>query len=111
MTQTHTIPLTDEYVRGALRLEPTARGVAPWRLGDRALRQAADPQLRRNAAQTAGVRVALRTRATTIELTGRRSRVTHAGLEPRPDGVVELVVDARVVAEVVTSGGTVTEMD
>ncbi|MPV50266.1 lipase [Pseudactinotalea sp. HY160] len=111
MTPTHAIPLTDDYVRGALRLEGTARGVAPWRLDEWALRQAADPRLRANAAQTAGVRVALRTRATSVELTARRSRATFAGLEPRPDGVVELVVDSCVMAEVVTSGGTVAELD
>jgi len=73
MTDTtwHSVPLTLEHVRGALRLEPTERGVAPHRLPVWAVEQAADPQLAMVEAQGAGVRVVLRTAATTVELVAR----------------------------------------
>jgi len=87
------VPLTDEYVRGAARLERTARGVAPHRLPERAVSQAADPQHSMVEAQPSGVRVALRTAATAVQVVGFRSRVTYTGVPPRPDGVVDLVVD------------------
>jgi len=108
---THTVPLTAAFVRGALRLEPTARGVAPHRLPAWALAQAADPQLSMVEAQGAGVRVALRTEATSVTLTAHRTRVTYAGAPARPDGSIDLVVDGEVVARHRTSGGTTTELD
>src|SRR5699024_2586413 len=40
-----------------------------------------------------------------------RSHVTYAGLPPRPDGVVDLVMDGSVVAQAPTSGGIVAETD
>ncbi|QIK82786.1 SGNH/GDSL hydrolase family protein [Sanguibacter sp. HDW7] len=107
----HTVPLTLEHVRGALRLEPTARGVAPHRLPAWALAQAADPQLSMVEAQGAGVRIALRTAATSVTLTAHRTRVTYAGAPARPDGSIDLVVDGEVVARRRTSGGTTTELD
>ncbi|MFI2704911.1 SGNH/GDSL hydrolase family protein [Cellulosimicrobium composti] len=105
------VPLTDEYVRGAARLERTARGVAPHRLPERAVSQAADPQLSMVEAQPSGVRVALRTEATAVQVVGFRSRVTYTGVPPRPDGVVDLVVDGGAVAHATTSGGSTTVVD
>ncbi|MGP7959806.1 SGNH/GDSL hydrolase family protein [Sanguibacter sp. A247] len=107
----HTVPLTLDYVRGAERLEPTPRGVAPHRLPAWALAQAADPQLSMVESQGAGVRIALRTAATEVTLTAHRTRVTYAGAPTRPDGGIDLVVDGEVVAHRRTSGGTTTELD
>ena len=108
---TAVVPLTPAFVRGALRLEPTARGVAPHRLPAWALTQAADPQLSMVEAQGAGVRIALRTTATSVTLTAHRTRVTYAGAPARPDGSIDLVVDGEVVGRTRTSGGTTTELD
>lgn len=108
---TAVVPLTPAFVRGALRLEPTARGVAPHRLPAWALAQAADPQLSMVEAQGAGVRIALRTAATSVTLTAHRTRVTYAGAPARPDGSIDLVVDGEVVRRTRTSGGTTTELD
>lgn len=108
---TAVVPLTPAFVRGALRLEPTARGVAPHRLPAWALAQAADPQLSMVEAQGAGVRIALRTAATSVTLTAHRTRVTYAGAPARPDGSIDLVVDGEVVGRTRTSGGTTTELD
>lgn len=108
---TAVVPLTPAFVRGALRLEPTARGVAPHRLPAWALTQAADPQLSMVEAQGAGVRIALRTAATSVTLTAHRTRVTYAGAPARPDGSIDLVVDGVVVGRTRTSGGTTTELD
>ena len=108
---TAVVPLTPAFVRGALRLEPTARGVAPHRLPAWALAQAADPQLSMVEAQGAGVRIALRTTATSVTLTAHRTRVTYAGAPARPDGSIDLVVDGEVVGRTRTSGGTTTELD
>jgi len=105
------VPLTDEYVRGAARLERTARGVAPHRLPQRAVAQAADPQLSMVEAQPSGVRVALRTAATAVQLVGHRTRVTYTGVPRRPDGIVDLVVDGRSVAHAPTSGGATMVVD
>lgn len=113
MTDTtwHTVPLTLDHVRGALRLEPTERGVAPHRLPAWAVEQAADPQLTMVEAQGSGVRVAFRTAATTVELVAHRTRVTYAGAPARPDGSIDLVVDGEVVARKRSVGGSTTELD
>ncbi|WP_102509297.1 SGNH/GDSL hydrolase family protein [Sanguibacter massiliensis] len=108
---TAVVPLTPAFVRGALRLEPTARGVAPHRLPAWALAQAADPQLSMVEAQGAGVRIAMRTAATSVTLTAHRTRVTYAGAPARPDGSIDLIVDGDVVRRTRTSGGTTTELD
>lgn len=105
------IPLTHEYVRGAVRLDRTARGIAPHRLPEWALRQAADPQIDMAESQPSGVRIAFRTAGTAVELTAYRSRLTYAGVPPRPDGVVDLVVDGLPVAHAATSGGSATVID
>ncbi|WP_119697532.1 SGNH/GDSL hydrolase family protein [Microbacterium halotolerans] len=106
-----TIPLTASLIGGAAELEHTDRGMRPHRLPDWALKQCADPQLAMVEAQPSGVRVAFRTRATVIELDLLRSRTTYAGMPPRPDGVVDLVVDGEVVALSPTSGGNTVTVD
>jgi len=105
------IPLTQDVVRGAAELEPTGRGVRIHRLPAWARAQCADPQLAMVEAQASGVRIALRTTATVVELELMRTRTVYAGLPGRPDGIVELAVDGEVVAQATTSGGTTVTVD
>jgi hypothetical protein len=96
-----------DIVRGAADIEPTPRGgVILHRLPAWARAQCADPQLAMVQSQPSGVRLAFRTRATTIELVSLRSTVNYNGLPSRPDGVVELLIDGRFIDRAVTSGGT-----
>src|SRR5476649_2079962 len=61
-------PITPEFVRGALELEQTDRGVMPHRLPARARAQCADPQLAMAESQPSGVRLVFRTQATGIDM-------------------------------------------
>ncbi|WP_427130749.1 GDSL-type esterase/lipase family protein [Pseudarthrobacter sp. S9] len=106
-----TTPITTSIVRGALELERTPQGTLLHRLPSWARAQCADPQLAMVESQPSGVRLAFRSSATAIEIDVLRSRTTYAGIPPRPDGVIELVVDGRVVAHTVTSGGTTVTID
>ncbi|MFE1193854.1 GDSL-type esterase/lipase family protein [Streptomyces olivaceoviridis] len=90
-----TIPLTAGLIRGALELERTAHGLLPHRLPARARAQCADPQLALAESQPSGVRLALRTRATTVELDTLPTKRVYVGAPPRPDGVYDLLVDGR----------------
>lgn len=90
-----TIPLTADLLRGALDLERTARGLLPHRLPARARAQNTDPQLSMAESQPSGVRLALRTRATAVELDTLPTKRVYPGTPPRPDGVYDLVVDGR----------------
>jgi len=105
------IPLTQDVVRGAAELEPTGSGVRIHRLPAWARAQCADPQLAMVEAQASGVRIALRTTATVLELELMRTRTVYAGLPGRPDGIVDLAVDGEVVAQATTSGGTTVTID
>lgn len=114
MTTEHwtTTPITSSLLRGVAELEPTGRGLLPHRLPARARAQSGgDPQLAMVETQPSGVRIAFRTRATAIELDTVRSRTTYSGLAPRPDGVIELVVDGSVLAASATSGGDLVTID
>jgi hypothetical protein len=106
-----TFPITADLIRGAAELEHTDRGILPHRLPAWALKQCADPQMAMVEAQPSGVRVAFSTRATVIELDILRSRTAYAGMPPRPDGVVDLVVDGEVVSLSPTSGGNTVTID
>lgn len=105
------VPLTTALVRGAAELERSQHGLLPHRLSSWARAQCADPQLAMVESQPSGVHLAFRTAATVIELDLHRSRTTYAGIAPRPDGVVELVVDGELVAQATTSGGTTVTID
>lgn len=101
----------EPWVRGALELERTADGLLPHRLPARARAQTDDPQLAMAEAQPSGVRVALRTRATVVELDTVRTRVGYRGLPLRPDGVYDLVVDGERLGRAATTGGKVMLVD
>ncbi|QEE61048.1 lipase [Salinibacterium sp. dk2585] len=106
-----TIPLTDDLIVGAAEIVRTERGLVPHRLPAWARAQCADPQLAMVEAQASGVRIAFRSEATHIELDLLRSRTTYAGVPPRADGIVDLVIDGERHAHAVTSGGTLVTID
>ncbi len=105
------VRLSPALLRGALELEHTEHGILPHRLPGWARAQNTDPQLGMVEAQSSGVRIALRTAATALELETWRSRTAYAGVPPRPDGVIELVHNGAVIEHSVTSGGATTIID
>ncbi|MFD3684006.1 GDSL-type esterase/lipase family protein [Nocardiopsis sp. NPDC058631] len=106
-----TTTITPDLLRGALDLERTARGVLPHRLPARARAQCADPQLLMAQSQPSGVRVALRTAATAVELDVVATKRVYKGAPPRPDGVYELLVDGRLTDRAVVSDGDALHID
>lgn len=104
-------PIDESLVRGAAELERTGHGLLPHRLPAWARAEASDAQLAMVEAQPSAVRLVFRTAASVVELDVRRSRLAYAGLPPRPDGVVDLVIDGRPVAQSTTSGGGMTTID
>ncbi|MEV5203460.1 GDSL-type esterase/lipase family protein [Streptomyces sp. NPDC053720] len=110
---TITTPVTTDLLRGYLDVETTAHGLLPHRLPARARRQIPDDQLAAAEAQPSGVRLAFRTRATTIELDTLPTKRVYRGLPAPADGVYDLLVDGRLVAQATVTGGnvrTITDM-
>ncbi len=106
-----TTAITADVVRGALDLERTEHGVLPHRLPAWARRQNTDDQLAMAEAQPAGVRVALRTRATAIELDVLPTKMAYVGAPPRPDGCYDLLVDGRLAGRATVTDGNVRTLD
>ncbi|MBR8743823.1 GDSL-type esterase/lipase family protein [Nocardiopsis sp. MG754419] len=106
-----TAPLTPDLIQGALEVERTERGLAPHRLPSLARSRNTDPQLAMAESQPSGVRLALRTRATVIELDTVPTKRRYVGTPPRPDGVYDLRVDGRLTAQGTVAGGDVLEID
>ncbi|MCX5165689.1 GDSL-type esterase/lipase family protein [Streptomyces sp. NBC_00264] len=110
---TITTPVTTDLLRGFLDVETTAHGLLPHRLPARARRQIPDDQLAVAEAQPSGVRLAFRTRATTIELDTLPTKRVYRGLPAPADGVYDLLVDGRLTAQATVAGGnvrTITDM-
>ncbi|MFF0159861.1 GDSL-type esterase/lipase family protein [Streptomyces sp. NPDC005263] len=108
-----TTPVTEDILRGHLDLEPTAHGLLPHRLPARSRRQIPDDQLAVAESQPSGVRLAFRTRATTIELDTLPTKRVYRGFPAPADGVYDLLVDGRLTAQTTVPGGnvrTVTDM-
>ncbi|MGY0068298.1 GDSL-type esterase/lipase family protein [Streptomyces sp. QTS137] len=102
-----TTPVTADILRGFLDVEPTAHGLLPHRLPARARRQIPDDQLAVAEAQPSGVRLAFRTRATTIELDTLPTKRVYRGFPAPADGVYDLLVDGRLTAQATVTGGNV----
>ncbi|MDG4810978.1 SGNH/GDSL hydrolase family protein [Micromonospora sp. WMMD1120] len=100
-----TTPISTELLRGALDLQHTRRGVLPHRLPAWARAQYTDDQLTMVESQPSGVRLAFRTRATSVELDTLPTRVVHKGLPSRPDGVYDLLVDGQLTDQASAAGG------
>lgn len=106
-----TTPIDMSLVRGAHELERTARGVLPHRLPAIARAQSNDPRVLMAESQPSGVRIAVRTSATELELDTLRTRTTYTGVPPRPDGAIDLVVDGRAAGSAATRGGNTVTID
>lgn len=104
-------PITIELFRGLAELEDTGRGQLPHRLPRSARARCDDPQLLSAEAQPSGVRVAVRTTATLVELDLLRTRVVLTGVPPRADGAVDLLVDGRRVQHASVYGGDLVRID
>ena len=111
MSEFVNVPLTPDLVHGAVDIETTERGLLPQRLPRWALEQVADPQLSLSASQPAGVRLVLRTAATTLELDTIPTKREYAGAPPRPDGVYDLLVDGDRIAAGSVSSGDIVRID
>ena len=85
-------PVTAALLHGVAELEPTDRGVRLHRLPAWARAQAPDPQLAMVEAQPSGVRLAVRTRATVLELDTLRTVTAYVGAPARPAGDRKSVV-------------------
>jgi hypothetical protein len=97
--------LTPDLVLGAVELERTVRGLRPHRLTAHARAQCDDGQLAMAESQPSGVRLALRTTATVLELDVVPTKRVYVGMPPRPDGVYDLLVDDHLAARTTAQGG------
>ncbi|MEV8240379.1 GDSL-type esterase/lipase family protein [Microbacterium testaceum] len=95
LRHTTRFPSADAEVVGALGFAPGRYGVAPRRLPDWTRRQIPDPGFDFVVGMTSGVRVALTTRASVIEL-----ELAVIGIAPGAPALVELVVDGELRATV-----------
>jgi hypothetical protein len=77
----------------------------PLRLPEAALAQGHDDYLRLMASQATGVRLALRTAATLVELDVVATRTVFHGTPAGPPGLFELLVDGALTDEAAASGG------
>ncbi|PKH40176.1 GDSL-like Lipase/Acylhydrolase family protein [Nocardioides alpinus] len=98
-------------VVGALELEHTDGGLLPHRLPAWARAQTDDPQLALVEAQPAGVRLALRTDATHLELDVLPTKRRYVGAPARPDGWYDVLVDGVLVQRLQAPGGHVLDVD
>ncbi|MFJ4717315.1 GDSL-type esterase/lipase family protein [Streptomyces sp. NPDC088785] len=105
------VPLTPDLLRGALDVERTPLGLLPHRLPARARAQNTDGQLAMAESQPSGVRLALRTRATTVELDTLPTKRVYAGAPPRPEGLYDLVIDGRLAGQGSVHGGHTLTID
>ena len=99
-------------VHGELELERTAGGgLLPHRLPAWARRQSDDPQLHLVEAQPAGVRLALRTAATRLELDVLPTKRRYVGAPARPDGWYDVLVGGELAERHQAPGGNVLDVD
>jgi lysophospholipase L1-like esterase len=116
-----TTPLADGPVaiRGALDIEHTPHGLLPHRLPAAARAQFPDNHTARFdgqpltmvEAQPAGVRLAFRTAATTVELDVLPTKTVYKGAPAVPDGVYDLTVDGHLAAQASTPAGNTLILD
>lgn len=105
------LPITPDLVHGALELEATPGGILPHRLPARARAQCRDPQLAMVEAQPSGVRLVFESTATRIELVTLPTKRVYRGMPPRPDGVVDLLVDGVLASQASAPGGRTLAID
>lgn len=93
------IHLDSVALRGAVEIERTPRGLRPHRLPAWARAQVPDAFMAQTSAESAGVRLAFRTAATTIELDVRARRMAPDEASDLPPSRYELTAEGAVVAE------------
>ncbi|MFF7994410.1 SGNH/GDSL hydrolase family protein [Kitasatospora xanthocidica] len=108
---TITTPVTEGLLHGHLDVERTDRGLLPHRLPARARRQIPDDQLAMAESQPSGVRLAFRTRATTVTLHAVPTKRAYPGVPNVPDGVYDLLVDGALTAQASVPGGNLRTVD
>ena len=111
MTLAFHSPITPDLVHGAVELERTQAGLLPHRLPAWARAQCPDAQLAMSEAQPSGVRLALRTAATVLELVTLPTKRRYGAMAPRPDGLYDLLVDGRLVQQASAAGGNIMDID
>lgn len=111
MTLAFHSPITPELIHGAVEIERTDAGLLPHRLPAWARAQCPDPQLLMAESQPSGVRVALRTAATVVELVTLPTKRRYGAMAPRPDGIYDLLVDGELVRQASAPGGKVMDID
>ncbi|WP_198952677.1 MULTISPECIES: SGNH/GDSL hydrolase family protein [unclassified Achromobacter] len=101
----------EPFVRGALEVEHTSRGLRLHRLPARARAQCDDAQLAMAESQPSGVRLAFFTQATEIELDVLPTRYAYAGAPRRPPGVYDVLVDGQLVFQASATSSDLVTMD
>lgn len=100
------IPLDAVEVRGAVELERTEHGLRPHRLPAWARAQVFGPFMAQTSAECAGVRLAFRTAARTLELVVRARRMVPDATGEVPPGSYELTTGGSVIATATGAAGT-----
>nr|WP_211207369.1 GDSL-type esterase/lipase family protein [Stackebrandtia nassauensis] len=93
-------------IRGAVEITETARGLVPHRLPAWARRQIPDRFMIQTSAESAGVRLAIRTAADVIELDTQARRIADSADTPFPPSVYELTENGKPVASAGATAGT-----
>jgi hypothetical protein len=100
------IALDDLVLRGAVEVERLPRGLTPHRLPAWARRQVPDAFMAQTSAESAGVRLAFRTAATTIELDVSARRMAPDEASALTPSRYALTTAGEVVAETDAAAGT-----
>lgn len=100
------IALDDLVLRGAVEVERMPRGLTPHRLPTWARLQVPDAFMAQTSAESAGVRLAFRTAATTIELDVSARRMAPGEASALPPSRYALTTAGAVVAEADAVAGT-----
>lgn len=95
----------DVEIRGAVRVERTARGLLPRRATEEAFRRIPDDFMRASVGQSAGIRLAFRTAATRLELRVSGMKMTELPDTPMPPGWYDVTRDGEVVASAASTVG------
>lgn len=90
--------ITPSMIRGAVEIEKTRDGLLPHRLPAWARRQIPDRFMIQTSAESAGVRLAIRTAAEVVELDVRARRIADSTDTPFPPSAYEITEYGAVVA-------------
>lgn len=100
------VDLGDVAIRGAVEVERTSRGLLPHRLPAWARAQIPDAFMVQTSAESAGIRLAFRTAATTIEMDVAARRMVPDDASAIPPSRYALTTGGAVVAETDAGAGT-----